>query len=209
LITILHEAYNLGLKSESFDQSISWFRLTNLADTYHWAAGVTQEKMYNADRKARLRVLAKTMEKARGLIDRAMQDDVGDELFSAWCEEADTPLASVVRNDDGTLTMVRTAEETFNNATRSVAALETAAVRASREAHGERVGAGRPRGTSALPHGYVITLADIYQESTGRKPETGGGPFARFVLGFLAATGRDLSERHVLEIIEDALKPNP
>lgn len=209
LIAILRGAYDRGPKSEPFDEVRSWLRLTNLAGTYHWEAEVANLQMDRTDRKARLRVLAKAIGKARGLIEGAIRDDIGNDFFSAWCENTDEPRTSVVRNDQGTLSMAQTAERSFKNATQSVAALETAALRASRAAHGERVGGGRPKGTSVLPHGYITVLANIYEGSTGMKPQTGDGPFGRLVLGFLAAIDRELSERRVFEIIEDALKPNP
>jgi len=207
LIAILQDAHKQGPKTEAFDEPRSWFRLTSLAGTCHWKAAVTDQLMSNADRKARLRVLAKAMEKACALIDGAMRDDIGNELFSAWCEEADVPMASPVRNTDGTLSMVRSAEEKFNAEMRSMAALRTAAVRASREAQAERVGAGRPTGNSVLPHGCVLVLADIYLESTNTRDQSGDGPFGRLVLEFLAALGRELSERRVLKIIEEAFEP--
>jgi len=192
LITILRDAHKLSQQSKRFNPNTSWVRLTKLACTYHWAAGVKQETMYKSDLKARLCILAKAIAKARGLIEQAVQDDVGDELTTAWCEEANEPLAL-------------TAEETFKKAVTGLGALEVAARRASRRAHRERVGAGRPKGTSVLPQDYILALRDIYRESTGINPETGPGPFARLVLEFLAAIRQKLSDRHVLELIEDAL----
>jgi hypothetical protein len=61
------------------------------------------------------------------MTDKAMQDDVGDDLFSAWWEGTNEPRASVVRNDDGSFSLVRIADEMFKEAVAGLAALETAA----------------------------------------------------------------------------------
>jgi hypothetical protein len=44
------------------------------------------------------------------MTDRAMQDDVGNDLFSAWWEGTNE---SVVRDDDGSIVQVRTIDEMF------------------------------------------------------------------------------------------------
>jgi hypothetical protein len=196
LIANLRDAHKQNPKSKPFGQRASWDRLTKIAGEYHWAEGVKQETMDNAVRKARLHVLVNAIEKTRTLLDRAMQDDVGDELSAAWREEAKEPLE-------------RTAEETFKKAVTGVTDLKTAALRASRKADGERVGAGRPKGTSILPQEYILALRDVYRESTGTKPEMGPGAFARLVRGFLDAIGHEnrILERQLLEMIEDAFYP--
>jgi hypothetical protein len=195
-ISILRDAHKLSPKPKPLDQPTSWARLTKLAGKYHWAEALKQETMYSADRKARLRRLAKALGKARGLIDQAMQDDVGDELSAAWYEVVNEPRE-------------RPAEKTFKKAVAALTTLELAALRASSKA--QRVGAGRPKGTSALPHGYILKLADIYLDSTEMKPRAGDKPFAQFVRGFLDAIGREghISERHLFKIIENALTTAP
>ena len=192
LISILRDAHQLSPRSKPLDQNRSWACLTALAGKYHWAEAEKQETMDGADRKARLRRLAKALGKTRGLIDQAMQNDVGDELSAAWYE--------AVNESRG-----RPAEKTFKKAVVALTTLELAAVRASSRA--QRVGAGRPRGTSALPHGYILKLTGIYLDSTGMTPKAGDKPFAQFVRGFLDAIGRegDISKRHLFKIIENAL----
>jgi hypothetical protein len=134
-----------------------------------------------------------------------MLDCVGDDLFSAWCEGTDEPLASVVRNSDGSLTYLRMPEEMFKKAVASLAALETAALRAADEAYKNRAGLGRPKGTAVLPAGYIEALAATYRESTGVKPGVGPGPFVRFVCAYLAAVGRaNISEEYVVELAQKA-----
>ena len=129
---------------------------------------------------------------------------MGDDLFSAWCEGTDEPLASVVSNDDGSFAMVRVPEQMFNKAVAGLAALETAALRAANEAHEKRAGRGRPKGTKVLSVGDILVLAARYRESTGVKPGAGSGPFVRFVFAFLVAIGRAIiSEESVIDLVKD------
>jgi hypothetical protein len=160
--------------------------------------------MAAAARKAHLSKLATALKQSRTLVE-AMHDDVGNDLFSAWCEGTDEPLVSLVRNDDGSLATVRLPEERFKKAVAGLAALETAALRAAGEAHDKREGRGRPKGTAVLPTGYIEVLATRYRESTGAKPGVGSGPFVRFVCAFLAAVGRaNISEDYVVELAQKA-----
>ena len=92
LLNILRDAHHRSHKSEPFNEDKWWHYLTSLAHTHYWQARVKQETMPAADREARLRELAKALGKARGITDKAMQDDVGDDLFSAWWEGTDEPL---------------------------------------------------------------------------------------------------------------------
>ena len=94
LLTILRDAHNHRPESEPFDEPKSWVRLINLAGTYFWQARVKQMTMDPGERVARLGKLARALGKARGMTDKAMQDDVGDDLFSAWWEGTNEPLAS-------------------------------------------------------------------------------------------------------------------
>jgi hypothetical protein len=206
LLAILRRARSPGPESEPFEEDEWWLRLTNLAGTYYWEARVKHETMSSGDRAKRLRILAKALGKARSLTNAAMEDDVGDDLFSAWQKEINEPPVSVVRNDDGSLALVQNAEEMFRKGVAGLATLEAAAHRAADEARKERVGGGRPRGTSALPTGYILTLADFYQKIAATKPITGHGPFVGFVRAFLDAVGHEdhITERHLIEMIEDA-----
>jgi hypothetical protein len=206
LLAILRRAHNPNSGSEPFEEGKWWLRLTNLAGMYCWEARVKDETMPSGDRAKRLLILAKALGKARSLTDAAMKDDVGDDLFSAWQKEINEPPVSMVRNDDGSLSLVQNAEEKFNKEVAGLAALEVAAGKAANEARRQRVGGGRPRGTSALPPGYILTLADFYRKSTATEPVMGDGPFARFVRAFLDAVGQEdrITERHLIEMIEDA-----
>jgi hypothetical protein len=213
LITILRVAHKHGPKSKPFDKRKTWRSLTSCAHTYHWEAMVKQETMPVADRVSRLGNLANALGKARELTDKAMQDDqVCNDLFSAWCEGKE-PLSRVVRKDERTLTLIQPPQEAaFNNLMTGIAALETVALKAKTEVEGRKSGKGRPKSTSVLPEGHILTLANVYRKSTGLKPSADEAPFARLVREFLSAVGREnhtrdqpMSERHLLEIIKGAL----
>jgi hypothetical protein len=197
LLGILHNMHGRGTKSEPFDSDKAWCSLTRFAEIYFWRARTKQEIVPPAARASRLHELAKALGKARGLIDEAMQDEVGERLFSAWCEEN-------VRYDidlTGPLTLVRIDDE-FDKAVAVLAALERAAFRAADEVP---KGRGRPKGTAILPSDFIEGLAEVYQNSTGSKPGAGSGPFARFVHTFLTALGRgNIEYDSVVDAIKDA-----
>jgi hypothetical protein len=200
LLNILRDAHNH--KSEPFDEDKWWHHLTSLAHTHYWQTRVKQETMPAADREARLREFAKALGKARNMADKAMQDDVSNDLFSAWREGTDEPL-SVVRDDNGSIVLVRTAEELFKEAVADLAALETAALRAASEAHEERTRhRGRRRWT--VPPDCINALWVLYRGSTGVEPGAGHGPFVRFVCAFLAAIRANVSEDYVVDLVKDA-----
>ena len=115
ILAILRNAHQGGPKSDPFDENTTWDRLTRLAHSFLLQERVKQETMAAADRKAQLSELATALKRSRTLVEE-MHDDVGDDLFSAWCEGTDEPLASVVSNDDGSFAMVRVPEQMFNKA---------------------------------------------------------------------------------------------
>jgi hypothetical protein len=201
LIAILRDAYGGGPKAVPFDEEKSWFRLETTAHHYFMQERAKQDAMSNANREARQRAIGAALKQARNLIDEAMLDEVGDDLFSAWSEKANLPLASVDRNDDGSLFMVRPADAMFKKAVACLTDLETAADRAADEAH---QGRGRPPGARVLPVGYIEALAAQYRTSTGSRPDH-KGPFVRFVCAFLVALGRaNISGGYVAELIQEA-----
>jgi hypothetical protein len=200
LIAILRDAHGGRPK---FDESRSWSCLTSLARSFFWQAGLKLETILAASRRSRLDELARALKRSRAIVDAAMQDQVGDDLFASWCEGTNEPLVSLVRNDDGSLAAVRGPEEMFRKAVGSLAALETAALHAANQMR--RPGRGRRKGTTVLPAGYIEALATLYRETTGSKPGTGSGPFVRFVYAFLAAVGvANISEGHVAELAQAA-----
>jgi hypothetical protein len=202
LLAILHEAYSGGPQADRFDNRKSWVRLERTAFQYFLQEGAKHEAISNAKREARQRAIGAALKKARNLIEKAILDEVGDDLFSAWSAKANVHLTSVGRNDDGSLFIVRPAEEMFKKTVACLAELETAADRAADEAH---QGRGRRPGVRVLPIGYVELLAAQYRKSTGVRPAPGRGPFLRYVCAFLTALGRaTISEDYVVELISDA-----
>jgi hypothetical protein len=195
LLEHVQNVYQRGPKSEPFDAEKSWQDLTCLAGLYFWRARVKQDTVPAAHRVERLRDLARTLRRARRQAEMAMRDDVGDDLFSAWCD------ANVRSDIDPTppLTLVRLDHE-FEKVIASLAALETAARRAADEVPQAR---GRPKGSAVLSRGFIEGLAEVYRNSTGSKPGAGDGPFARFVYEFLTAIGRGKIE---YESLVDAIK---
>jgi len=205
LLTILRNVYMCGLKSVPFDADKSWHRLIRLAHFYFWREKMKQETMPAADRVERLRELAKALDRARGMADKAMQDDVGNDLFRAWVAEIKLPPVSRRRRLKAARSMpsvlVCIADE-IKKEVASLATLEKVARRAANEAH---KGRGRPKGASVLPLDYIIGLAVLYRDSTGTKPEARRKSFAGFVYAFLAAIGRPtILEDSVVKLVRKA-----
>jgi hypothetical protein len=204
LLNILRDVHERGPKSEPFDADKSWLNLTTLASVYVWRKAAKQQMKHEiipaVDRKARLHELTKALGRARRLVNRAMRDAVGDDLYSAWWDKEDPPPTRVVvHNEDGSLSLVDNDEDDdFKEAVAGLAALETAALRAADDVPTR---GGRP---AILPREEIEALAAVYRNRTGSKPGSGDGPFARLVFGFLIALGRDdIADESVIDAIKD------
>jgi len=125
LLTHLHKAYKRGPKSEPFDAEKAWRHLTLLAEAYFWRPIRGRETLLPARRVGRLRDLATALSRAHSLATKAMQDDVGDDLFRAWVIGANIPLNC----GDGLVRVVNEIEDVVA----SLATLEAAAARAARD----------------------------------------------------------------------------
>ena len=196
LLNHLQQVYESGPKSKPFDAEKLWHHLDRIAWMYFWHEGERQRTTPAADRVRRLRELAKALGRARRLLEKATQDDVGNDLFSAWCD------ANVRYDIDPTppLTLVRIDDE-FEKVIASLPALEIAALRAADEIPKKD---GRPRGTALLRWDFIEVLAKIYRNSTGSKPGAGDGPFARFVYEFITALGRrNVEYSSIVDAIKD------
>jgi hypothetical protein len=86
LLDHLRSPSERGSKSQPFDETSAWRHLTTLARYYFWEARVREEILPPSERRRRLRAFEKATSKVRAVADKAMQTDVGDALFSAWCE---------------------------------------------------------------------------------------------------------------------------
>ena len=196
LLTILRNDYERGPRAEPFDADRSWRGLTSLAGAYFWRATVKQEVMPAAELVGRLRELEKAFGSARALADKAMQDDVGGALCSSWWEGT-----SEYAEAEGRFVDLLYIKREFEKAVTSLAALETAAIRAAGDVPTRP---GRPKGTAILPWDFIEALAAQYRDTTGSKPGAGDGPFAKFVMKFLSALGRNIEYESVIDAIKDA-----
>jgi hypothetical protein len=201
LLDNLRNVHERGLNSESFDAEKVWCALTRLAKLYFCGETMKQETIPTGERVKRLRQLARALARARGLAEKALQDDVGGDLFRGWVAGKQLPMTLAVRSDgDGSSVATRAIDE-IKNAVTDLVTLESAA-RTAAAAMDAPASAGRP---PILPRDCIHGLARIYRSSTGLKPGRGDGPFARFVLQFIAAVGRRGCEfDSVIEAIKDA-----
>ena len=181
ILATLRDVYERGPESKPFDGEKAWRSLTGLARFHSGRGGVRQEPMPAADRIERLGDIAKALGRARRLVNRAMQNDVGDALYSSWWECTGSEYAEA----DGHFSDVPFIEREFKRVVSSLAALETAASRAADDILPTK------RGRRAiLSRNDIWQLGALYRDSTGSIPGAGDGPFATFVAEVLAALGR-------------------
>ena len=200
-LSLLHDAHDRGPQTEPFDEDKSWFGVEATAYQYFWRERAKQEIMSRGDCETRYRAIADVLKPARSLVEEAAQSpDLANDLIWAWWEGTKEYAEAA-----GQFVDLLHIEREFNKVVTGLAALEAAALRAAEEVH---PGRGRPVGAgAALAPGYVLALAGVYRKNTEVKPGMErDGPFARFVREFLDAVGQEgrISERHLVEIIEDA-----
>lgn len=204
LLDVLRKVHGGGPKSEPFDEEDSWRALTRAAIQYFRGPEIKQKTMLAARRVERLNDLAKALGRARHEAHKAMQDDVGWDLFRGWCAETNTSPALADLNADGSSVLTPFANQ-FKKVVGGLTALEAAAHRAAGDV---RTKAGPPRGTGILPMDDIIALAAVYRRSTGLNPNMGAGPFAQLAEEFLTAIGRgdDTAQDYVVEALKYARK---
>jgi hypothetical protein len=205
LLDILRKVHGGGPKSEPFDEEDSWRALTHAAIWYFRRPEIKQKTMLAARRVARLDDLAKALGRARHEANKAMQDDVGWDLFRGWCAEANTSPAWAVLNADGSSVLTPIANQ-FKKVVAGLTALEAAVSRAARDVP---TNAGPPRGAGTLPMDDIIALQEVYRRSTGLTSYMGAGPsFVELVDEFLIAIGRgdDTAQDYVVEALKYARK---
>jgi len=201
LLARLRNAYDRGPKSGPFDEVGAWRHLTYLAQQYFWRP--IRKPLLPSLRATRLDDLAKALRKARHLVEKAMPDDVGDDLYHGWCEANITP-GSPQGLKDRTL-LFRIVDEIRAAAT-GLANLEAAAQRAAQTLRTVPKKKGAQRGRGILPPDYILGLGACYRRNTGLEPDIDAKPFADFVEEFLKAVGRtdDTSNDYVFEAIKYA-----
>ena len=156
-------------KSEPFDVDQSWRALSHLAQLYFWQAKIKTEMRPASDHVERLRDLAKALGRTRRKTEKAMQGDVGHDLFRACFARDQIPVSRCFPWPGclrmmmmGHLTRV-SLNDTIKQVLAGLATLETAAHRAADEMRTR----GRPKGTSVLPGGYIHGLAASIERARG------------------------------------------
>jgi hypothetical protein len=207
LLENLRKVCERGHKSKPFDADKSWDQITLLAKLFFLRAiKIKQETVtiLPARRIERLRDIAKALGRARSMVNKAQQDDVGHDLFDAW---NDISAASGIGSNGGGRAVPFFLADEFEEVVAGLTTLEKAACKAADWWHtkpGPREGAGR------LPPRYIKKLEEVYRNSTGRVPgeRGGGGPFTQFVREFLDAIGQgdDITGGYVVEAIKYARK---
>jgi hypothetical protein len=212
LLDILRNADKRGPKSEPFDAENAWSSLTSLAESYFWLTRTKQEVTRSPERAARLRELATALGNARAMIDKVMQDDVGDALRASWWEGTSEFTKArrfflgffyMYANGRGRFVDIeRKFKKVVEKEVARLGALEAAAIRAADDVP---TTLGRPKGTAILSWGDIEGLAAVYRSTTGSKPGAGDGPFAKFVMEFLTALGRrNIKDESVISAIKEA-----
>ena len=130
LLATLRNEHARGPKSKSFDADQSWRSLSHLAQLYFWTIKIKAETRPASDHVERLRDLAKALGRTRSMVDRAMQDDVGRDLFKACLARTNKLPAAAIRDDNGPFDPIHLAE-TIKNVVAGLGTLETAAKRAA------------------------------------------------------------------------------
>ncbi len=154
----------------------AWKAILSVARLY--ARDPPPHKAMSVEERAKSRLIAQALGKARTEIDEALElPNLANMLVGSWEErtESDERLPYPFRQTDFWLMMD------------GLSALEAMAIQVAKDANRKR---GRPEGTAILPSEIILRLAGVYQGCTGLEPGAGSGPFARFVSTFLAAMGR-------------------
>ncbi len=203
LLDHLRSAYELGPKSKPFDEGDLWHHLIGAAGWVFNRPKVRQRTVLPAQRKERLRDLAKVLARARHEADKAMRDDVGWDLLGGWSALANT--SPVVRKSDGLSALVSLDRiDEFKKLVAGLVALEDAANRAAGSVRTRR---GPTSGGGILPPEDMNALMAVYRR-TDQEPHLGPGLFAQFVEEFLIATGRsdNIAQDYVVEAFRYALR---
>lgn len=167
-----------GTHAEPFDPERPWIRLTRFAEMYLWGRLAKQETTSPAERFNRLRQLARALDHTHDLAIRAMHEDIGWDIFGAWCADA-----KITVDDKAVFNNIASALNDIKKAIDGLASVRAAAFKAA-ASNAVPPKSGRP---ALLPSECYHGLAQVYRDSTGLKPGRGAGPFAGFVYEFIRA----------------------
>lgn len=205
VLTVLQNARERGPRSDPFDADRAWDHLKRRAWQYFWLKKAKQKARPPRDRSKRLGKIAKVLHEACRLIDEAKQDQLIDDLYSAWLDQN---ISDTVPEEP--LVIVRLPDE-FEKVLAALSTLEATTLHALKDAPSTT-----PGPVAVLPRAFIGVLADVYLELTGRKPGAGRGPFYRFVMTFRAAidpsytakneSGDERVDESMIEDIKKALR---
>jgi hypothetical protein len=195
LLRILRSAHGRGGKNGEFDENKSWRHLFALAEDYFWDVRAKRHATPYAKRFKQLNDITRALGRARVMIEKAMQTDVGEDLLWAWWGDPVEydPMGPFTSMPDKNLLVKELAK---------IEDLENAALEAANEIPLRQ---GRPPGTAILPWRHIEAVAGVYSECTGKQPKA-SGQFADFVIKFLNAVGRPdaLEYESVIDAIKNA-----
>jgi hypothetical protein len=180
ILANLRNFHQQGLSTQPFDEKGASDALEFFSRSY--VARVIAEKRTrpSPDIRERFNKLSVDMEQVRLSLGELL-----DSREFRYVEDAGERIGVVVIQETGA-------------SLNSLAALETAFREACKDIPLKR---GRPQDRALWP-AEVGHLAEVYAESTGCKPGSGKGPFARFVCSVLSALGQNVSEDHVIDVIK-------
>ncbi len=144
-----------------------------------------------------LRQLGNALREARCKADEAMKTVKGP-WFVEWAVANGDP--------DFTDPRIELYQDEFETRVARFARLKDLEEAAYQAAKTVRRKSGRPPGTAALPHDFILNLESVYRNITEENAGAGAGPFARFVKEFLNALGYAYPQQTLIEAIKSAKK---
>ena len=200
-VAILRDAWKRGPRSEPFDVDLVWRRLTFWAVEYFRRKSPKRKAVPTAERSERLGKIAKVLGEVCRLFDEAEQDDLINDLHSAWRDQ----ITDRGGDPDGLILHGAVPRE-FARIIATLSRLHAAACKARDKVVPRE---GRPQG-SILDPDIIDILAHQYRWSAGLKlDKLTDKHFVEFVGTFLEAIGeaRKRSKDYALEAIKYSLRP--
>ena len=193
-----------GPKSEPLDVDSAWRRLTSLAIQYFQRKTLRRKAVPTAERSERLGKIAKVLGKVCRLFDEAKQDDLINDLYSAWRDQIRERAGAKYGGDPDGLILHGAVPHEFARIIATLSRLHAAACKARDKVVRQE---GRPKG-SILDPDIIDILAHQYRWSTGLKLDKLTDK-VEFVGTFLEAIGeaRKRSKDYELEAIKYSLRP--
>jgi hypothetical protein len=184
-----------GAATAIYDTKESWALLRRVAEGYLSHEQMRISATSNAQMAKDFTNLKRELSDARALL---MKEDVFFGLVRATFHARYTQAPIAVLKADPLV-----ASKILGELTEAASHIRKLEMAASRAAANARRKAGRPKsGSTILPSDYIVGLARLYRDATGRVPGAGEGPFGFFLVEFLNAVGRrNLASRSVFNLI--------